>query len=141
MALAERLPSVEEIAAPIVREEPAKAAPLPTEVVVQRQERPPPPPAAPREVPPAPPSPPPPQTLAPPPANLSFEGTIVLLNLQKGFVIVDFADGKIPPPRSELGVYRGGTFVGSVRITPPIKPPHASADILNGSLRRGDQVR
>ncbi|NUN92757.1 MAG: hypothetical protein HUU04_03130 [Verrucomicrobiae bacterium] len=140
MALAERLPSAEEVAAPTVREEASKEASRPvarsSETAVLRQERPSPPSAAPRETSPSPPYSPPPSSPAP-----SFEGTVVLLNLQKGFVIVEFSDGKIPPPRSELGVYRGGTFVGSVRITPPIKSPHASADIINGSLRRGDQVR
>lgn len=137
MALAERLPSAEEVAAPTVREEASRPVARSSETAVLRQERPSPPSAAPRETSPS-------SSYSPPPLSSSapsFEGTVVLLNLQKGFVIVEFSNGKIPPPRSELGVYRGGTFVGSVRITPPIKSPHASADIINGSLRRGDQVR
>ena len=77
----------------------------------------------------------------PPSVESPFEGNIVLLNLQKGFVIVDFSKSMMPPIRSELGVYRGGIFVGSLRITPPSKPPLVSADILTGALRRGDTVR
>ena len=70
-----------------------------------------------------------------------FIGTVVLSPLQKKFVVVDFRNGEVPPIRSELGVYREGIFVGSVRISEPVKPPLASADILSGALRRGDVVQ
>ncbi len=70
-----------------------------------------------------------------------FEGKVVLVNQAKKFLIVDFREAKVPPVRSELGVYRGGVFVGSLRITEPVKPPLASADILSGTLRRGDVVQ
>ncbi len=75
------------------------------------------------------------------PAESPFTGTVVLLPPQKKFVIVDFRSGDIPPVRSELGVYREGIFVGSVRISEPVKPPLASADVLTGALQRGDVVR
>ncbi|MCC7519395.1 MAG: hypothetical protein IT578_09450 [Verrucomicrobiae bacterium] len=140
LALAGALPSAEEIVSPAVRREaPAPRAAEPTPYVASD---------ALREVPhatpsPKPPPPPPtPSRVAPSPApDSSFEGVVVILNLQKGFVIVDFSNSKLPPPRSELGVYRDGVFVGTVRITPPIKPPFVSADILSGTLRRGDRVR
>jgi len=70
-----------------------------------------------------------------------FIGTVVLSPLRKKFVVVDFRNGEVPPIRSELGVYREGIFVGSVRISEPVKPPLASADILSGALRRGDVVQ
>ena len=70
-----------------------------------------------------------------------FVGHIVLLNQEKNFVVIDFERGMVPPVRSELGVYRNDIFVGSVRITDPVKPPMASADILTGVLRQGDVVR
>lgn len=71
----------------------------------------------------------------------NFSGSVVLLNPKENFVIVNFQPGSVPPLRSELGVYRENVFVGSVRITDPIKPPLASADILSGSIQRGDVVR
>jgi hypothetical protein len=134
MALAEALPSAEEVATPSAKAEPAKA---PAKAAS----------AAPSTAKPAPAAKATSRGAAAAkitsvsPDESPFEGSVVLLNLQKGFVIVDFGKGKVPPARSELGVYRGGIFVGSVRITPPIKPPLASADILNGTLRRGDTVR
>ncbi len=75
------------------------------------------------------------------PSKPLFVGHVVLVNSKKHFVIVDFNARKVPPLRSELGVYRNNQFVGSIRITPPIKPPLTSADILMGTLRRGDEVR
>ncbi len=70
-----------------------------------------------------------------------FVGRVVLLNTKKGFVVVDFHGSRVPPVQSELGVYRDGVFVGSLRITDPVKPPLASADVLTGTLRRGDVVQ
>lgn len=75
------------------------------------------------------------------PSKPLFVGRVVLVNSKKHFVIIDFNARKVPPLRSELGVYRNNQFVGSIRITPPIKPPLTSADILMGTLRRGDEVR
>lgn len=128
LALAEGLPSAEEVApgakpAPATvaaREEPKKAY---VEESTLRD------------------SPAPKLAATPPSVESPFLGMIVLLNLQKGFVIVDFSKSRVPPMRSELGVYRSGIFVGSLRITPPSKPPLVSADILTGTLRRGDTVR
>ncbi|MDD2706648.1 MAG: hypothetical protein PHV34_01460 [Verrucomicrobiae bacterium] len=70
-----------------------------------------------------------------------FHGKVALVNLQKKFVVVNFQGSEIPPLRSELGVYRDGIFIGSLRITDPIKPPLATADVVTGTLRRGDVVR
>lgn len=120
LALAEGLPSAEEV--PAAKPEPAKSQPK----------------TEPR---PAAGAPAPKVAASEAPSESPFEGTVVLLNLQKGFVIVDFARSKMPPARSELGVYRGGIFVGSLRITPPAKGSLVAADILSGTLRRGDTVR
>lgn len=123
IAFAEGLPSAEEVAAPAkpsARAEPGKPAVKET---------------------PARDSSPPGPAATVPPVESPYEGTVVLLNLPKEFVIVDFARGKVPPARSELGVYRSGIFVGSVRITPPSKGSLVAADILTGTLRRGDTVR
>jgi len=74
------------------------------------------------------------------PAAGSYTGRIALCSEQK-FVIVDFDHGKVPPLHSKLGVYRDQRLVGSIRITAPVKPPFASADILTGALQRGDVVQ
>ena len=70
-----------------------------------------------------------------------FAGTVLLINLKKKFVVVDFSKAQMPPVKSELGVYRDGQFIGSVRITEPTKAPLATADIVQGVVRKGDSVR
>lgn len=87
-------------------------------------------------------SPPVSPTPKPPSSQPSlFTGHIILMNFNKNFVVIDFDQNGVPPIQSELGVYRNSEFVGSIRITNPIKPPLASADILTGTLRNGDEVR
>ncbi len=72
--------------------------------------------------------------------TILINGIIIIVNQNENFAVVDFQDGVVPPPESELGVYRNDQFVGSIRITPPIKNSFASADILKGTLQRGDIV-
>ena len=72
----------------------------------------------------------------------NYTGSVAYLNPKKDFVIVDFKEkNNVPPIRSELGVYRNEQFVGSIRITAPVNPPLASADVMQGTLRQGDVVR
>ena len=79
---------------------------------------------------------------APTPADATtYEGRISIVNQKKGFVVIDFQQTGVPPVRSEMGVYRDNQFVGSIRITPPVKGSMATADTLTGTLRRGDVVR
>lgn len=73
--------------------------------------------------------------------SVEYHGKIAIINTKENFVVVNFYPGKVPPAHSEMGVYRGDSLVGSVRITEPIKPPVAPADIMNGNLQRGDEVR
>lgn len=74
-------------------------------------------------------------------ASSSFQGSVLLKNSAEKNVIVTFDDGAVPPLRSEMGVYRQNVFVGSVRITGPVRPPLAAADVLTGSIQKGDVVR
>jgi chromosome segregation ATPase len=71
----------------------------------------------------------------------SYGGTVTLLKSKGNFAILKFPQGRIPPPRTKLDVFRDGILVGTVQITNPVKPPLASADIISGSLRIGDEVR
>jgi hypothetical protein len=66
---------------------------------------------------------------------------LTIVNNSKNFAIVDFGVATIPAEGSELTVYRAGQSVGSIRLTPPIKPPLAAADILTGTLQQGDIVK
>lgn len=75
------------------------------------------------------------------PMQSVYSGTVTLLKSKGNFAIIKFPQGNVPPARSKLDVYRDGLLVGSVQITNPIKPPLASADIVSGSLRIGDEVR
>jgi hypothetical protein len=73
------------------------------------------------------------------PASL---GEIQTVNLSQKFVVVQFKkEDSIPPVGSKLGVYRSDTFIGSIELTQPIKPPYASADIVSGKIQSGDNVR
>lgn len=71
----------------------------------------------------------------------AITGTVIRLDPKENFVVINFGSGYVPPLHSELDVYREGQVVGSIRITNPIKPPFASANILAGTLRHGDVIR
>ncbi len=74
------------------------------------------------------------------PVNPKFAGLVMIVNPKKKFVVVDFGDD-VPPLKSELGAYRQDVFVGSIRVTDPVKTPLATADILSGTPKKGDEVR
>jgi len=68
-------------------------------------------------------------------------GKVVLVRGSGNFVIIQFPHGNIPAANSKVNVYREGVHVGTAKITPPINPPLASADVLTGTLQQGDEVR
>lgn len=57
------------------------------------------------------------------------------------FVILDFKDRVMPALGTKLTVYRGLERVGVVQLTPPARATFATADILEGELRVGDEAR
>jgi hypothetical protein len=57
------------------------------------------------------------------------------------FVVVDFSSRPMPALGTQLNVYRAGKRIGSVRLTEPARAQFATADILNGELHVGDEVR
>ena len=63
------------------------------------------------------------------------------MNPELGFVVIDFAPQTMPAPGTRVNVYRGGKRVGAVRITEPAHPPLATADIVEGEARVGDEAR
>ena len=64
---------------------------------------------------------------------------VVRVNGERGFVILDC----LVPPRDgeELAVWRGDERVGWIRVTARRRTPFVAADILAGTLRRGDLAR
>ena len=68
-------------------------------------------------------------------------GKIASVNSELGFVVVDFASQTMPALGTRLNVYRGDKRVGTVRITEPVRAPLATADIVEGELRVGDEAR
>lgn len=81
----------------------------------------------------------------PPPApgrsKVAFSGRMMLINAQTKSALVGFDQERLPPPNSEWSVYRGDHRVGSLRIALPVNPSLATAEILTGTLERGDEVR
>jgi len=68
-------------------------------------------------------------------------GKVVLVRGSGNFVIIQFPHGNIPAANSKVNVYREGVHVGTAKITSPINPPLASADVLTGTLQQGDEAR
>ena len=66
---------------------------------------------------------------------------IASVNPELGFVVIDFATQTMPAPGTQVNVYRGDKQVGAVRITQPAHPPLATADIVEGEARVGDEAR
>jgi hypothetical protein len=60
---------------------------------------------------------------------------------QQQFVVLEFKNtDTIPGVGSTLSVYRANRMIGNIKITDPIQPPYASADILNGTIQLGDII-
>jgi hypothetical protein len=66
---------------------------------------------------------------------------VASVNTELGFVVVDFAAQPMPPVGTRVNVYRGDKRVGTVRITEPVHAPLATADVVDGDVRVGDEAR
>jgi hypothetical protein len=66
---------------------------------------------------------------------------IVSANPEHKFVVVDFTSQVMPEAGTLLNAYRGGKRIGAVRITEPVRAPFATADVVEGDLRVGDDIR
>lgn len=66
---------------------------------------------------------------------------IASVNTELGFAVVDFAAQTMPPVGTRVSVYRGDKRVGTVRITEPVHAPLATADVVDGEVRVGDEAR
>jgi hypothetical protein len=66
---------------------------------------------------------------------------IVSVNPELQFVVVDFSSRVMPPVGTRLNVYRGDQKIGAVQITEPVRARLATADIVQGEVRVGDEAR
>lgn len=66
---------------------------------------------------------------------------ITRVNEKLKFVVLDFSGQVMPAIGSKLTVYRGVKKVGTVQITEPVRATFATADILDGTIRVGDEAR
>ncbi len=66
---------------------------------------------------------------------------VASVNSELGFVVVDFSAQTMPPVGTRVNVYRGDKRVGTVRITEPVHAPLATADVVDGEARVGDEAR
>jgi hypothetical protein len=66
---------------------------------------------------------------------------VASVNTKLGFAVVDFAAQTMPPVGTRVNVYRGDKRVGTVRITEPVHAPLATADVVDGEVRVGDEAR
>jgi hypothetical protein len=70
----------------------------------------------------------------------SVRGVVVSVNGKAKFVVVKYNYRAIPSVGKVLSVVRNGVKVGQIKVTKPVKPPHSTADIIDGDIQRGDIV-
>ncbi len=66
---------------------------------------------------------------------------VASVNTELRFAVVDFAAQPMPPVGTRVNIYRGDKRVGTVRITEPVHAPLATADVVDGEVRVGDEAR
>jgi hypothetical protein len=66
---------------------------------------------------------------------------ITMVHVEQRFVVIDFSTQAMPAIGQRLSVYRADKRVGEVRLTEPVRARFATADILTGEVRVGDEVR
>ena len=85
------------------------------------------------------------RTAAPVPvasAEASVMGaSVTVVNTHFKFVVLDYSSRVMPAVGTRLCVYRGQQRVGAVRISEPVRARFATADIVEGELRTGDEAR
>jgi hypothetical protein len=66
---------------------------------------------------------------------------VVSVNSELRFVVIDFSSRVMPPVGARLNVYRGDKNIGAVQITEPVRARLATADVVQGEVRVGDEAR
>jgi len=68
-------------------------------------------------------------------------GRVSAMNGGLRFVVIDFSLGGVPALERRLGVYRNGQRVGEVKISGPQSETLIAADITEGTVQVGDEVK
>lgn len=66
---------------------------------------------------------------------------MINVNGDARFAVLNFPVGAVPPVGQFLNAYRLGLKVGELKVTGPQGDEHTIADITNGDVRNGDEVR
>jgi len=66
---------------------------------------------------------------------------ITTVQLAYKFVVIDFGARLMPAAGTRREIYRAGKRVGTVQITGPVRGRFTSADIVDGELAVGDEIR
>ena len=68
-------------------------------------------------------------------------GKVTFVNPGLRFVILDFRMPRMPSIDQRLGIYRGESRIGTVKITGPYLDTTVAGDIVIGEAELGDEVR
>jgi hypothetical protein len=71
----------------------------------------------------------------------SRAGRVVRVNGSARFAVLNFPIGTVPPIGQLLNAYRRGLKVGELKVTGPQGDENTVADITNGEVLAGDEVR
>ncbi len=67
-------------------------------------------------------------------------GTIVAVNQEQRFVLIDTGSSYPAEVGEALKSFSNGAETGVLSVSPEVKPPFMIADIVSGSPQKGDQV-
>ena len=84
-----------------------------------------------------------------PPSSLQNTSTLIdlapakitIVRPEEKFVVVDFSSRTMPALGTKLTAYRAGQKVGTVQLNGPARVRAAVADILDGEMQVGDEMR
>ena len=71
----------------------------------------------------------------------SVTGKVISYNAIGRFVVVNFPVNRVPAVGQTMFVYREGLKVGEIKITGPQRDDNIVADLVNGEVRKSDDVR
>jgi hypothetical protein len=74
-------------------------------------------------------------------AETMLVGKVVRVNENARFAVLNFPVGTMPGVQQRLNVYRRGLKVGEVKVTGPQQDDNTVADVVNGEVQVGDELR
>jgi hypothetical protein len=75
------------------------------------------------------------------PGLAPLAGRVHSVNLGLKFVVIDYSLGGVPKDGDRVSVWRQGQRVAELRVSGAPRHGFVAADILSGSVQRGDAVR